>query len=66
MLIGVVKWFNNDKGYGFIESEGKDYFVYFKAIQGDGFKTLLEGKKVSFKPTVTERGHAAELVTVLE
>lgn len=46
---GTVKWFNEDKGYGFIASEdGQDYFVHFSAIQIDGFKTLKEGQKVAF------------------
>ena len=49
MATGTVKWFNNHKGYGFISSElGKDVFVHFSAIQGDGFKTLAEGQKVSY------------------
>ena len=46
---GTVKWFNNQKGYGFISDEsGKDVFVHFSAIVGDGFKTLEEGQKVTF------------------
>ena len=44
---GTVKWFNNSKGYGFIEQEtGEDVFVHFRAIRGDGFKTLKDGQKV--------------------
>lgn len=47
---GKVKWFNNEKGYGFIEVEGgDDVFVHFTAIQGEGFKTLEEGQAVSLK-----------------
>ena len=51
MAKGTVKWFNNDKGYGFIENEegGADVFVHFSAIQVDGFKTLKEGQKVTFE-----------------
>ena len=51
MAKGTVKWFNNDKGYGFIENEegGADVFVHFSAIQIDGFKTLKEGQKVTFE-----------------
>lgn len=49
MVEGTVKWFNQSKGYGFIsQEEGKDVFVHFSAIQGDGFKTLDEGDKVTF------------------
>ena len=52
---GVVKWFNKEKGYGFIQTEEleKDVFVHFSGIAGDGFKELLEGQKVTFE---TERG----------
>ncbi|HAU2360180.1 TPA: cold-shock protein, partial [Legionella pneumophila] len=46
---GTVKWFNESKGFGFLESGGKDYFVHFSAIQGSGFKTLAEGATVMFK-----------------
>ena len=47
---GTVKWFNEDKGFGFISNDnnGEDVFVHFSAIQGDGYKTLQEGQKVSF------------------
>ena len=49
MPVGTVKWFNPDKGFGFITQEdGDDVFVHFKAIVGDGFKTLDEGQKVEF------------------
>ena len=49
-MTGKVKWFNAEKGYGFIECEdGGDVFVHFSAIQGDGFKTLNEGQKVTFE-----------------
>ena len=50
MQTGKVKWFNSEKGFGFIEVEGgDDVFVHFSAIQGDGFKTLEEGQEVSFE-----------------
>lgn len=50
MKTGTVKWFKNDKGFGFISVEGEeDVFVHFSAIQGDGFKTLEEGQKVEFE-----------------
>jgi len=49
MAKGVVKWFNDAKGFGFIEQEnGDDVFVHFSSIQGDGFKSLAEGQKVTF------------------
>ena len=54
MAEGRVKWFNDKKGYGFIEADsGHDVFVHFSSIEGDGFKSLAEGEKVSF---VEERG----------
>lgn len=50
MATGLVKWFNDSKGYGFIQADGneRDIFVHYTAIQGDGFKTLTEGQKVEF------------------
>lgn len=59
---GTVKWFNESKGFGFIESEGKDYFVHFSAIQCDGFKTLAEGASVMFKASEGQKGPQAEEV----
>lgn len=61
---GTVKWFNDDKGYGFITREsGDDVFVHFSAIQGDGFKSLSEGQSVTFEVEEGERGlQAANLV----
>lgn len=51
MATGLVKWFNDSKGYGFIQADGteRDVFVHYTAIQGDGFKTLAEGQKVDFE-----------------
>jgi CspA family cold shock protein len=51
MATGSVKWFNDSKGYGFIQAEetDRDIFVHYSAIQGDGFKTLAEGQKVNFE-----------------
>ncbi|MDD2493852.1 MAG: cold-shock protein [Tissierellia bacterium] len=61
---GTVKWFNSEKGFGFISREdGDDVFVHFSAIQGDGFKTLEEGQKVSFDITSGNRGDQAANVT---
>jgi len=63
---GTVKWFNADKGYGFIEQEnGPDVFVHFRAINSDGFKTLNEGQQVSFEVTSGQKGPQAENVNVL-
>ena len=60
---GTVKWFNNDKGYGFIEREnGADVFVHHSAIQMDGFKSLREGQKVSMEVTQGNKGPQAENV----
>jgi len=57
---GAVKWFNAEKGFGFITKEdGKDIFVHFSAIQGDGFKSLDEGQKVSFDVTQGDKGEQA-------
>ena len=61
---GTVKWFNSEKGFGFISREdGDDVFVHFSAIQGDGFKTLEEGQKVSFEITHGNRGDQAANVS---
>jgi CspA family cold shock protein len=64
-LQGKVKWFNESKGFGFIErEEGKDVFVHFSAIRGDGFKTLTEGQQVEFEVTEGPKGPQAEAVTL--
>ncbi|MGX7059380.1 cold-shock protein [Vagococcus humatus] len=61
---GTVKWFNAEKGFGFIQREnGDDVFVHFSAIQGEGFKTLEEGQSVSFDIEETDRGPQAANVT---
>src|SRR5919206_5392773 len=63
-ITGKVKWFNNSKGYGFIEQPGSsDIFVHYSAIQGDGFKTLEEGQEVEFEVTQGPKGPQAEHVT---
>jgi len=62
-LIGRVKWFNDSKGYGFIEQEGgKDIFVHYTAIEGDGFKSLAEGQKVEFEVVDGAKGPQAAKV----
>ena len=63
-IIGKVKWFNNAKGYGFIEREGgNDVFVHFSAIQGSGFRTLEEGQQVEFDIEQGAKGASAANVT---
>lgn len=64
MANGVVKWFSNKKGFGFIEQEeGGDIFVHYSAIDMPGYKTLAEGDRVSFEIEEGERGPAAKNVT---
>lgn len=63
---GKVKWFNDAKGYGFIEQDGgEDVFVHFTAIQSDGFKTLAEGQEVEFEVTQGQKGPQAANVMKL-
>jgi CspA family cold shock protein len=60
---GTVKWFSDKKGYGFIsQEEGKDVFVHFTSINGNGFRTLAEGQAVTFELEETERGPVAKNV----
>ncbi|MCS7462158.1 cold-shock protein [Paenibacillus doosanensis] len=66
MQQGTVKWFNAEKGFGFIEVEGgSDVFVHFSAIVGDGFKSLDEGQRVEFNVVQGNRGPQAENVVKL-
>jgi CspA family cold shock protein len=66
MAEGQVKWFNDSKGYGFIESDsGQDVFVHFSAIQGEGFKSLSEGDRVSFVEEKGAKGPQASQVRKL-
>lgn len=64
---GIVKWFNDDKGYGFIQREaGDDVFVHFREIEGEGRRSLVEGQRVSFDVTQGQKGLQAEKVRVEE
>lgn len=61
MATGTVKWFNNDKGYGFISREGgPDVFVHYTAIQGGGYRSLEEGQRVEFEITQGPKGEQAQ------
>ena len=63
---GTVKWFNTEKGYGFIERDnGQDVFVHYSAILGDGFKNLEEGQRVTFEVTQGQKGPQAANVSVI-
>lgn len=67
MATGTVKWFSNEKGYGFIRPDdaGKDLFVHHSAIQGTGFKSLAEGAKVSYETEQGPKGPAAARVQLV-
>lgn len=67
MQEGIVKWFSAEKGYGFIEREDGqgDVFVHFSAINGDGFRTLEEGQRVTFEVTQGQKGPQAANVSVV-
>ena len=63
---GTVKWFNEEKGFGFIaQDDGPDVFAHFRQIVGDGFKTLAEGQKVKFTVTQGQKGPQAENIEVI-
>ena len=64
---GIVKWFNDSKGFGFIQrNSGEDIFVHFRAIQGDGYRSLQDGQKVEFIVVEGQKGLQAEEVTKIE
>jgi CspA family cold shock protein len=66
MAQGTVKWFNDQKGFGFITaSDGKDYFVHHSSIVGEGFKTLPEGQQVQFEIVKGEKGPKAVQVSII-
>ena len=62
MKTGRVKWFNDKKGYGFIEAEGNEYFAHFSEIQTEGFKTLNQDETVSFNPGISPKGKVAKQI----
>lgn len=64
---GIVKWFNTEKGYGFIVNEnGEDVFVHYRSIQAEGFKNLLEGQNVTYLETKSHKGLQAAEVEVID
>lgn len=66
MAQGTVKWFNNEKGYGFIAVDGgEDVFVHFSAIEMDGYKSLSDGQRVEFEITRSQKGPQAERVRLI-
>ncbi len=68
MARGTVKWFNEEKGYGFISPDegGEDLFVHYTAIEGSGFRSLEEGERVSYEPTRGRKGEEAKNVRRVE
>ena len=66
MINGVVKWFNDSKGFGFVSANGKDYFIHFKEINMEGFKSLKEGNRVSFEPSQSPKGAVATRLTIVD
>ncbi|MFV1951263.1 MAG: cold-shock protein [Nitrospinota bacterium] len=65
--VGIVKWFNGNKGYGFItRDQGEDIFVHYSSIRGDGYRSLEEGNKVEFAVTQGKKGLQAEDVTIVD
>jgi CspA family cold shock protein len=63
--IGIVKWFNAEKGYGFISYENKDYFLHYKDINSNGYKTVNEKDKVRFEPATSPKGLVARNVQAI-
>jgi cold shock protein len=68
MARGTVKWFSEEKGYGFVSPDegGEDLFVHYSAIEGEGYRSLEEGEKVSYEPTRGRKGEQAENVRRVE
>jgi len=67
MATGTVKWFNESKGFGFIEGdESEDVFLHYSALEGEGFRTVAEGQRVEFETTSGPKGLRAERVTVVD
>lgn len=65
-MIGHVKWFSNEKGFGFLTDGKKDFFVHYRSIKGDGFKSLDEGQKVEFDIAESPKGQSAINVVVVD
>lgn len=65
-VTGKIKWFDDKKGYGFAQADGKDYFVHYKEIQGTGFKTLIEGQSIKFDPADGVKGKVAKNIVSID
>jgi len=65
-MIGIVRWFSKEKGYGFIEADNKSYFAHYKSIKGTGFKNLEQGQKVEFNTAKTPKGESAVDIVVID
>lgn len=65
LVEGVVKFFKDDKGYGFIQTTSRDYFVHFRDIISEGHRTLKEGQRVKFVPETSPKGHVAKNVELV-
>lgn len=65
-MLGNVKWFSKEKGFGFVTDGKKDFFVHYRSIKGDGFRNLLEGQKVQFDVTDSPKGQSAINVVVVD
>jgi cold shock protein len=64
--LGVVKWFNDAKGFGFVNDGKCDYFCHYKEIQGTGFKSLKEGQRVKFTAATSPKGKVAQQVSIID
>jgi CspA family cold shock protein len=65
-MIGIVKWFNEAKGFGFIVADGVDYIAHYSEIDGVGFKTLEDGQKVKFTPKISPKGGVAKNISITD
>lgn len=66
MIKGTVKWFSSEKGFGFIQANGQDYFAHFRQIKADGYKTLNPGQQVEFEEGASPKGQVANNIVPIE